>query len=544
MIKKIMVCIGLFLTVSFVWAADNLEPVSREQQQAITELIGALKHIRKGWTPPGSAAAAQQQQEKSIFQDGQEFKIPEFKPEESIEHQLQEIRDAQQEVIDKLDKLNSGDSKNKLSDVSRQQSEMLAKLKKFIQDKKSSQLSDDSRRMLDDALKTGGDAVRAMDSNNGRIAELKSRQAQAYISDVMRRLQRESNKRQENVLNSIQKDLNELDKKQQAGGSSASKELRKLAEKLKRNAINQHQKGTGENARELAELARDFAQKDSDSKMTDKEKLEQLKKTVAGLRENKKGTVKQLEEAMKKVEEYRKQLEYVKKHPGTMTDAEKKEMIKDMELAVQDAVNAMDKMTKEKGIPSKDGQKMMPGNSGKPDDRGESGETKEENNGKGNKGENGKGSNKPSDKPGREKDRETGEKQGDQSGGKQGKNGKDQKKTGNAGGNRRDSRDHRQSGAGGTPKTPEELRKAMRRVLPNYNPNLFNEGTNSERLDRFFHDLLISGKAVLSNVESKDRIYQFKNDEVPEKYREEVARYFEALSDTSKKRKASGRKKK
>ncbi len=528
MIRKTLLYICMGIAAVSISADDKLEPVSKEQQQAIVELIGALKHIRKVWTPDGSAAA--QQQEKSLFQDDQEFKLPEFKLEESIEHQLREISDAQQEVIDKLNKLNSGSGANtKQEDVSRQQSEILTKLKKFIQHKKSSQLPDDSRRMLDDALKNGGDAVRAMDSNNGKIAELKSRQAQAYINDVLRRVQRESDKRQETVLDNIQKDLNELDRKQQSGDKATSKELRKLAEKLKRDALNQHRKGTGENARELAELARDFAKQDGDAKKTDKEKLDQLKKAVAGLRRDKKGTVKQLEEAMKKVEEYRKQLDYLKKHPKTMTDAEKKEMIKDMELAVQDAVNAMEKLKKKDGKPSKDGKKTDKGDANKTDDKGKSGKTKEENNGEDNKGEKGKDS-KPEDK--------NGKKPGDkpQKNGKEKSEGKD--------GKDKDKRDKHKGGSKPVPKTPAELNEAMRKALPNYDPKLLNTGSNSERLDQFFHDLLISGKALLSNVESKERIFQFKNDEVPEKYRDEVAKYFEALSDTSKKRKTSEREKK
>ena len=63
-----------------------------------------------------------------------------------------------------------------------------------------------------------------------------------------------------------------------------------------------------------------------------------------------------------------------------------------------------------------------------------------------------------------------------------------------------------------------------------------------KKLDDSLHKMLVNAVLLLKNMETEDLIYVFNPDDIPEKYREDVADYFRRLSEDSGKTKKKNRK--
>ncbi len=433
---KLVSSILIAVVVSnLTYAKDDLESVTTKQQQAIKEFIGAMKHIKKAYSKSGKGT------KKSLFKDKQAFEMPKFVLEESLEYKLEQLRDSQQNVINELELKKKNDS---LKDIQSNQEEMLnnsRELRDSLDDKKQ-------KKSLDNIIKSGSQANQAMESNNNKTAQQKAQQAKNQLSVMLRELAMKSTIKQQKILDKLQKDINELDK-QQLSNQELKKKFRELAEDLKEKAEDQYKNGKRKHGNQLADLAQEMAtmSKDSGSEASkgsgsgsgsgsegSDSGLKELGIRISEIREEIKGTVPQLIDGMNRLKEYKKQLKFAEKHSDSLDDKEKRELAKNIELAMQDVSRIVKKL---------------------------------------------------------------------------------QKKI--------DNKEHKSD-----PKKIDEKDNIMSGGDVDYNK--FIEGSYVKQLDNRFRYLITKASNVLDSIEKNQRIYHFTKDDIPEKYRQEVADYFEALS--------------
>ena len=436
---KLVSSILITVVVSnLAYAKNDLKSVATMQQQAIKEFIGAMKHIKKAHTKNGKAT------KKSMFKDKQDFEIPKFVLKENLEYKLEKVRESQQNIINELELKKKNYS---LKDIQKKQedtSKNAQEIHDSVDDKKQ-------QKSLNNIVKSGSQAAMAMASNENKIALQKAQQAKNQLSAMLRELAIKSTAKQQQILNKLQKDINELDKKQ-LSDQELQQKIRELADDLKEKAKDQYKNGKRKHGDQLADLAQDMATKSKNmgsgsesSGIENNSPLKELGMRVSEIREENKGTVPQLIDGMSKLKKYQKKLKFAEKHPDSFDEKEKKEFAKNIELTMQDVARIVEKL---------------------------------------------------------------------------------QKKT--------DEKVHN--------KEPNKNKK-MGNLMSggNFNYSDFIEGSYVKQLDNRFRYLITQASNVLDSIEKNNKIYHFKKDDIPEKYQQEVADYFEALSLLKNKTKHRGK---
>ena len=453
MIFKPLLFVSVFAMTGMLFAnktqnIKGLEKAAGHQQKAIYHFIQAMKNVKKAIFQGESAKNPKREQEKNPFADKQYFKMPEMTPEKNPQVKLQKIIDMQSKIIEDLNK-----QKDSSKTASKQEEigDATAKLKD------NHKFDDAVKKALEQAMKTSHEMADLMTTNNPGLAKIKAQKTLSDLKDAMRKLENASNDKFNKDLADAQKKVNDM---ASDGKDSKSREkLKFLRDKLTKKAKEQHQNGKQKNAEELVALAKEINKnldaknaKDNNIKFSDK--LRELQKIIAKLRLQNKKDSQVLADSIKKLEAYNKELKFLAKHPKAMTKAEKKELLRDIEMKMLDMMLALESL---------DGNVEKGGKNSKP----------------------------------AEKSINTIKKLN--------KNTQQQI-------NRLKKSHGKQSSQNFT-----------------YNPLVYPE--KFKNLHNSLHKIIIDATLLLKNIKSEDLIYIFNTDDIPEKYRDDVAKYFERLSN-------------
>ena len=110
-------------------------------------------------------------------------------------------------------------------------------------------------KALDRAMAASGDTANLLSVNNPRLANIKAQQTLADLKAAMRSLETNSDKKLAQSLNNAQKQVNGLVNSNLGQTGKARRTLQALRDKLVKHAQSQHRTGKQKNAETLAELA-------------------------------------------------------------------------------------------------------------------------------------------------------------------------------------------------------------------------------------------------------------------------------------------------
>lgn len=483
----IILCLGTH-------AREELKPVLTEQQKAIHQIIGAMKHFKK----MRSDGQGQQSQGRSLFKDKQEFKMPEFKKEDSLEHNLESIIQQQEQTLQQMrqDQNNQGEKGSQQDDEGKTQNiqkDIIQKLQNIKDANNSSGLSDKEQQQLQDAKSAAQDSHKAMQSHDRDIAKIKQEQSKAYLNQILEGIQNASDKRTDEVLAQAQKKINDLQKQTAEKGATdeIKKEVEGMSQKLMQQAEHEHKNGRIKNAEELAELAREMHEGISSKGDTEKQ-LENIRKEIAQKRAQRNGN--SLQQALDSLKNLRKQLNYAQKHQQAMDPSQLQELKDDIELAMQDAKQALEQSIGD----SDNNQSSSSSNNPNSDQQNNASQTSGDNNkpdGASQSGAGNKGSNEANKKSG----------------------------NGGASNDKRELESHIRSFV--------KLIKDIDKFFQRNAPPLFISGTRVRELDNSMRELVYHAEKINQMAAKKPNVYYFSEDDIPLKYRKSVARYFQCLSE-------------
>jgi hypothetical protein len=473
MIFKTLLFVSVFAMTGMLFAnktqnIKGLEKAAGHQQKAIYHFIQAMKNVKKKIAQGKSEQGKKNMEEKNPFADKQDFKMPEMPPEKNPQVKLQKIIDMQNKIIEDLKKQKeSSETASKQEEVGN----AAAKLKD------NHKLDDAVKKALEKAMKTSHETADLMTANTPELAKIKAQKTLSDLKDAMRKLVKASDDKFNKDLADAQKKVNDMasDGKDGKGGKDGKdgkdgdgkprEKLKSLRDKLNKKAKEQHQNGKQKNAEQLAELAKEInekldGKKGKGDKKTLSEKLRELQKLISKLRLQNKKDSQILADSIKKLEAYSKELKFLAKHPKSMTAAEKKELLRDIEMKMLDMMLALKALTE-------DGKKE-------------------------------KGSKNNSDSP---------------------------------------------------EKLMPELKKINKDMQQQINKLKNSRGKQNaqgfahdplvypekfKKLHNSLHKIIINATLLLKNIKTEDLIYIFNTDDIPEKYRDDVAKYFERLSNSGK----------
>ena len=253
MINKIIT--GIFLTLLHLTIAaeknsqdvENLQTAAVHQQKAIYHFIQALKNVKKVIAAKPQAQPNKTDKEKNPFQDKQDFKRPKMPPEENPQIKLQKIIDMQTKIIEDLDK-------NKDSAKNAEKQEQVANAASKLHN--DSQLGENVKKALEKAVKSSYEASALMNTDSKKLAKIKTEKTLSDLKEAMRVLEKSSDDKLDKALAAARKKVNDLLRNNEKNAPSKTiNELKEMRGNLAQKAQKQHKQGTQKNAETLAAIA-------------------------------------------------------------------------------------------------------------------------------------------------------------------------------------------------------------------------------------------------------------------------------------------------
>lgn len=316
----------LLLMCSTLFAKEPsppLEQASTEQQKSISQLVCALKEVRKAIFPPGQPAPPQVKKENP-FKDKQEYKN---KPPES---EMQKLAKQQQEIIDKLKEQEKQDGAPE--DLAGKQQGISGELKKLAENE---ELAPSVRQAMQDAAEAGDKTAEAMKNAAGTEAKIGAQKTLAKIKQAMQELGKDAQQRAEEALDEAAQKLAEAEQARKEKDGKQAGDKAGEAEKILDEAA-QHQKQAGGESAEktLAELAKKMRDGELAKVLTEKpgeqaaaDQLAEMREAVARARQGDKTAREEMEEAMQALKDLQKEMQYEAKHPEELTDDAMRNML-------------------------------------------------------------------------------------------------------------------------------------------------------------------------------------------------------------------------
>ena len=252
MINKIITVIFIALLHFTITAKEkqdvkNLQTAAVHQQKAIYHFIQALKNTKKAVSTQSQPQLQKTNKEKNPFQDKQDFKRPKMPPEENPQIKLQKIIDMQNKVIEDLEK-------NKDSAKTTEKQEQVANAASKLHN--DNKLEEAVKKALGKAVKSSYEASALMNTDSKKLAKIKAEKTLSDLKEAMRVLEKSSDDKLDKALAATRKKVNDLIRENEKNAPSETiDELKKMRGDLAKEAQKQHKQGTQKNADKLASLA-------------------------------------------------------------------------------------------------------------------------------------------------------------------------------------------------------------------------------------------------------------------------------------------------
>ncbi len=347
--------------------APEMRAADLAQRGAISELIVAMKEVRKAMIQANGAGAQSQagndKRAADPFKDKQSYKRPPMPPSENLENQLADALREESDLASKLEALRKaeddgsaakGRSPATMKDIAAKQAGISRALAGLSG---REGLEKEGKSAIEDAARASGSAEEALKSGGPRDSAPAVGKAGNALKDALESLRAASALRMEKALEEAQKELNEASRELASGKrAEAASKIDQAASEIEKEALRQHKAGSQARAESLAGMAELFDAKSparklrsgGDGKAAAKD-LAELKEALASFRESLSNRRERLADAAKRMERAAKELESAAKRPAAASKEELKAMAKDAELALDDALRAS---SSKEGAPS------------------------------------------------------------------------------------------------------------------------------------------------------------------------------------------------
>jgi len=324
--KKLMIFLHLFALACPVLQAQEdtlppLEQAAKEQQKSISQLVYSLKEVRKAICPPGENPP-----EESPFKDDQDFKH------ERAEQRLQELAQQQKAIIEQLKEQLSGDgSPQELAGDQQQISDALRKLTE------NPSIASDLRQTIKDARASSDDTTAAMKAEGVTESQVGAQKTLAKIEDALKQLQRNAEESAEKALDKAEEKLAEAEQDRQnnegemAGqkAGEAQKILKEAAEEQKRSGSESKRKMLEELAKQIEESELPEALAESPQDPATVQKLEEIRDAIAKARQGDRTARDELERVVQELKDLQQEMKYRARHAPETTDEQVDTILKD-----------------------------------------------------------------------------------------------------------------------------------------------------------------------------------------------------------------------
>lgn len=226
---------------------EGLEKTAGYQQKAIYYFIQAMKNVKKRIDTNAAGQNAPVIKEKNPFADRQDFKAPEIPPEKNPQVRLQKIIDRQNELMEEL---------KKTGEPAKTAPKQEAVGNAVAQLKADAELDAAVKQALERAMQSSYDAARLMKTANPEFAGVKAQKVLSDLKDAMRRLETASDDKFKRTLTDAQKKVNNMAGKGE--NEKTEQKLKALRDEMTAAARQQHQGGKQKNAENLAALAKEI----------------------------------------------------------------------------------------------------------------------------------------------------------------------------------------------------------------------------------------------------------------------------------------------
>jgi uncharacterized protein with PhoU and TrkA domain len=336
---------------------ENLQTTALHQQKAIYYFIQAMKNAKKVIAARQSQQNVNKTTENNPFEDKQDFKRPQMPPEDNPQVKLQKIIDMQNKILENLET-----TKN-LPQLAAQQEQIANAASKLHEDL---ELDNSVKKAIEKAIKSSYESSGLMNADSKTFAKIKAEKTLSDLKEAMRILEKSSNDKFNKTLESARKKVNELIRKNKNSTlPKISGELRKMRNELKEKAQRQHKQGSQKNAEKLADLAskinnkmKNIIQEGNKGKEGNKgqgkqgqsnkqkigQELRQLQQNISRLQNEGKKSSQLAAKAIQELKALSKELKYLEKNPGSLSKALQSQLIQDIELRMQDLMQALEEL--------------------------------------------------------------------------------------------------------------------------------------------------------------------------------------------------------
>ena len=574
-------------------ADERMGKAAIEQQKAISAIIAALKEARKFVVDPKKNKKKKTSDKKSVkkrknyknpFKDKQTDKKKNMAPEKNPELKLKALADKQKKVLDSISSSSQnarrtpGKKKNSPAEKSasstpaaknaskpstqakktnaakktaasadkrkngksaldperrlKTQREVSKGLKEILDAKSLPKTAEEKAASAENASR---EAAEALLSDAAKTARAKAAEALANIESAIDRLGKESDKATKKALDEAAKKLNDAKRSLDAGNAEKAKaKMKETLKNVRAEAEKQNLQGKRSNALELAKIAdktetgNNFrkAMKSNDRKALEKA-LAEMDKKIATARWNGKNRLKMAKEAADKLKRLAKEFKAISKKPDKVPKKDLEASLRDAELAMKDAKNALDKLSPLSGKKphfkdySKKPAALKPlANTRKQEGKNAPAPQPS------NSGKTSPAAAKPGNKPAAKPGGKTASKQGNKPAAKPGG------KTASKQGNKPAAKPSIPSGKPSSSSAP--LRGGWNRDFALWKQSRLSNGAIVTETIREMEKILLDANRKLAALKNTKLVREYNDDEVPEKYRGDVAKYFERLSDRGK----------
>lgn len=383
--KKFLIYSLLLLMCSSLLAKQgdvSLPPLvqaSKEQQKSISQLVAALKEVRKAILPPGEKNEGKKEQKKNPFKDKQEYKN---KP---PENQLQKLAKQQKEIIKELKAQSKKEGQKNQeespkpdsqsctkpcsqsggtgeageageageqspTDLERKQQKISNGLKSLA---KNEDLVPSVSEALKDAVDASEKAVEAMQEVANTEAQVSSEKTLSKIYQALVNLRDNAKSEIDKALTQAAQKLAEAERERKCGRGKKAAEKGKEAQEILGKAAQQQKRSGSQSAEKKltklvnkmqdGKLTKALAEKPKDQATADQ--LAAMREAIAQARQGDKTDREELEEAAKKLKSLQQEMKYMAKRPEELKEEQLSEMLSQYSGNAQRIGRALSRMT-------------------------------------------------------------------------------------------------------------------------------------------------------------------------------------------------------
>lgn len=348
MMQKILV---FLLLVPLLTAGADLDKASAAQQTAISELVQSLKSAQKviltGKRSPANSKSGSRQ---SVFRDKQKFIPPKMPREQNPAEQLQTQIREQQQLLNQMRNTPPADSaaQEQMTDKQKQIQENVRKTAGLPS------LPRGTARTLNRAQNAMKETGKMLQSGQLEMARTAGQKALSDLKQAEKTIADDADRRMRNSLSDAQRKLAPLSAQKSASAPARTQNaaqtkdsLRKLAEKLLEDALDQHKTGRQTHAEDLARLAKQVHEAASSRKP--EESLGTLLAELRELRLKGKNEQQLLAESVSELRKLAQELKYTAKHPENSETTEKLRLRNDLLAELETLALALDRLEQNNG---------------------------------------------------------------------------------------------------------------------------------------------------------------------------------------------------